>query len=38
MIELQDLKRQIMRISLDPGRSKASLQKIRLEMVSRLIE
>eukprot|EP01044_Picomonas_judraskeda_P000133 COSAG03_NODE_6_length_26200_cov_62.015517_10_plen_151_part_00 len=38
MMELQDLKRKIMEISLDPARSKASLQKLKLEMVTRLIE
>jgi SWI/SNF-related matrix-associated actin-dependent regulator of chromatin subfamily A3 len=38
MMELQDLKRKIMEISLDPARSKASLQQLRLEMVTRLIE
>ena len=38
MTELQALKRQIMQISMDPSRSKASLQKLRLEMVSRLIQ
>ena len=37
-MELQDLKRKIMEISLDPARSKASLQQLRLEMVTRLIE
>ncbi len=38
MMELQDLKRKIMEISLDPARSKSSLQKLKLEMVTRLIE
>jgi SNF2 family DNA or RNA helicase len=38
MMKLQDLKRKIMQISLDPARSKASLQKMKLEMVTRLIE
>lgn len=38
MTELQGLKKKIMQISLDPSRSKASLQKLRLEMVTRLIE
>jgi hypothetical protein len=28
----------MLQISMDPSRSKASLQKLRLEMVSRLIE